>query len=186
MNTAVKGFCRGTVGVGFTQNNAVFCATDGKRDLPCCGRFSVHERKIAFLDLSLLHGTRKGVCRNGILCHKDSTAGFTVKTGDGAKDEGAITITVGKSVGEGVLKMSVRGMRRHIGRLEAHGDPFVLVQHIDGNGTGHKIRVALIILGREGKAIPRLQYRPHGDGMIVQKNTVCLSFERGDGAGGKL
>lgn len=64
----------------------------------------------------------------GIPCHQDDTARFTVKTGDGAEDEGRACIAVGKCVGKSVLVVSVRGVRGHSRLLVAQNEGVVLVQ----------------------------------------------------------
>lgn len=60
-------------------------------------------------------------------CCEDDAARFAVKTGNGAENVGTVAVAVGKSVGERIVKMPVRGMRGHIARLETDGDLVILV-----------------------------------------------------------
>ena len=77
----------------FAENNTSVLPANGQGDPARVGRFAVYESKIAFFDLSLLHGGGKTVGGDGVLCDEDSTARFSVKACDGAEHKGAVAIS---------------------------------------------------------------------------------------------
>ena len=115
----------------------------------------MHEREIAFPDLPPSHGEGETVRRNGVSGNEDGTARFSVKTGNGAKDERDVPVTVGKGICQRVLKMTVRGVGRHTRGLFRDEERLVLIKKTDGDGTGEEGAVAPFVLDGEREGVAR-------------------------------
>lgn len=163
----ITGMRGGAALVCLAQDHTLGRATDGKGDLALPRCLTVYQREISLLDPSLPHGERKTVRRMGGARRKNDTACLTVKAGDGTEDVRTVAVSVGEGIGEGVVIMPVRGMRRHISRLGTDGDVAVLIQKGEGKVARDEIFVCLLVLQRERKEVALMQYRAHRDSRAV-------------------
>lgn len=143
--TAKAGDGGHAVGGCLTEHHAPLPPLDGKVDRSRLGRCAAHKGKVALFYPPRLHCAGETFGGEGVACRQHHTARLTVKTGDGAKDVGAVAIAKGKRVCQRVLVVPVGGMGGHLSAFGAYGDLLVLIQQGDGQLTRHKVFVALLV-----------------------------------------
>lgn len=166
-NPAIVGARHRPFGMHLAQKNAALPSSNGKGDLPRLGCLTVYQRKVGLFDCPLSHGNGKTLCRNGMACGEYDAAGLSVKTGDGAKNVGGVSVTVGECVGKRIVVMPVRGVCRHVAAFGANGDVLVLVKKGKGKVTGNEISVALSVLHGKREQIARRERGAYGDAGTV-------------------